>query len=109
MLQRLREICPDSQTAEDKQQVRRAVAWKPRHSAEDDCENYRCDEGLHHHPSNPKRSLFVDKLDVALYQNPEQVAILPKFANVERCPAFCRSNAKSGLLLPGLRPNWGRI
>jgi hypothetical protein len=67
----LREIRPDSQTAEDKQQVGRAVAWKPCYSAEDYGEDHCCDEGLHHHPSNPKRSLFVEKFRVALYQNPE--------------------------------------
>src|SRR5438552_57198 len=45
-LQRLREICPDSQTAEDKQQVRRAIARKFCHAPKNYRENYCRDERL---------------------------------------------------------------
>ena len=52
-------------------------------------------------PTEPEGRLFVEQLDIAIHQNPKEVAIPPKFANIERGPALCRPNAKSRLLILG--------
>ena len=69
------------------QEVGGAIAGKPRHQSENNRQNYRGDERLQNYPGDPECGLLVEQPDVAFDQDPQQIAIVPKFAEVQSRPA----------------------
>ena len=93
-LRRLRKIVPSGQSAKNKQQVGHSIAWQFSNTAKNDRENNCRNQRLQRDPGHAERGLFVNYLDIALNQDPEQIAITPKLPEIERGPALGRTNPK---------------
>ena len=74
--------------------MRRSIAWQFRHTAGNESESGRGNERLERDPSHADRSLLVDDLDVALDQDPQEIAVTPELTQVERGPSFRGTNSQ---------------
>ena len=79
-----REIIPDHNTRQVKQERRHGAGCYSRHFVENDGESNRGKQGLDQVPQRPQDGLLIDGDHVPFHEQQQQIAVLPDLLQVQR-------------------------